>query len=303
MRSRNLALLLMAASLLAAGRLSLSSPDQGTQPPAPPLQWREASPVTRSPAQAAVQAEGLKEQLVSASSRAVPAREPAWLQGFVSRDPYPLVQALLAQRVPGSYAAAHSIYLACLEAMLVTDRRLERPLEETVNDPEYGERLKAKTEIQARCTRLMTDLIDPLPDDVNGHQYVAAIRLLGVYGLSSKSERRAAVEVLARQGQLMLADGEPPLGPKNWRGEVWQHEQGDFHAARRIARWRASSSPEMASSDIRLLLRCYVSGRCDYRYDSELDAMPEERRRRVQALASDMEAVFRSGESRAFFEK
>lgn len=225
-----------------------------------------------------------------------------WFRGFTSDQPYAAILALRAARQTGSYAASRELLLPCA-ALNAFQHGGSDPLASASRDASYPRRVQAKNRLTAYCSQIpgavLVTLGDPMADDVDGSKFLAARKTLGSFMVKSKAENRAAFEELARQGFLQA---EPGLLTFNamWKGQSWRDSREIFSAAYEIAAFRASSTPDMAASDIRLQLRCFTSARCENTYESLPGGFSEDMKRKTLSLAAEMEQALRKGDVTPF---
>jgi hypothetical protein len=243
---------------------------------------------------------------IEVASRVVhhaPVAEDQWSRVLASDDPYPAMMQLRAARQPGSFAKAHEIRNACLEASLALRSQGTPPLEP--NQPNYSARLRAKEVLSKRCSRFdekSTVDTGPLADDVNGLNYMeatAAHRSSSI--LLDSAQFKTTVQELARQGRLDQAIDWLPLA-KKWNGESWADAPEALGTALMLAKLKATSEPGMAERDIRLYLKCYRGGLCAKDYDDFLINVPENQRQRVLKTADEMAAIFRTNDYNKLFQ-
>jgi hypothetical protein len=219
------------------------------------------------------------------------------LSGYYSRDPFPVVLALLESRKIGTFGAAHEIVLACLDALIAVSRPPNAFAgDSAVADRHLRLRLEAKQEIEVRCSRFNGQdslaYSQPLAGDSYGERYREA---LNVMGISADPERRAsAMAELVSQGMSATKAVTSVLKEsKQWKGESWQAHESDFHAAVFLAQRLASSIGSAGTADLRDLTACYRGGPCGDFISNSLGDLPESRRERVEALARDMAQALR----------
>jgi hypothetical protein len=228
-----------------------------------------------------------------------PRIEQLRIQGLTGQDPLLAINALREMRVPGSYASARQIIYGCLYAYAGIQFA---NLKDLVNTPSYARRLSAAQQTEARCSRVFAvdlDAYKPLPGDLDGERYMAA-KVKMTNWSSHKADIPRLIEVLVNQGRLVDASAffrETQI----WAGKRWTGEQDTYFRAIALAGLRVTGDAAQADKDLLVLGKCIRSGQCQGVYEQFPPDFPEQRKADVLALAAEMEAAFRTGDTKAFF--
>ncbi|MBH9579278.1 hypothetical protein [Inhella proteolytica] len=270
---------------------------------APRLQLEQAPPKLHSPAASSTPSE--QTSLRESSRIELPEQrmKPDWFIALAEPNLYPIAEAFRNSRQMGGYAAARAIYMYCMEAnfavQLAQDNSKENPLLGQENSPDFGIRLQARDRIQQKCGALNGVAKDPLADDAYGKSFQDAA--ITVSAMRDSRSFQSALEEAASQGHLANLAARPLLISRTWDGVYWGEQSEVFDTAVSLAILRATSTPEMASEDVRLMRSCFLFGSCGAEYAiaavSPRD-FDEKTRQQILVLAAEMEAAFRSGDVR-----
>lgn len=228
---------------------------------------------------------------------------------FFAPDAYTAVMALLNRKGPGDFALARELIFACKFAMIRVE--YSGP---SLGDPtfskKFAERSEASRKIQVRCGRLDSAFQEITRAWTENDEY-AARALAKVSELRQwplpKNILADAILEYSSQGRLVL------LSSYLEKSGVWMGQTitdtaalNEFKAAVQLAAARVSTPSSTKISpqdDIRLLDRCFSEKDCSYAYDAAVNQLPADKRDRVMALSTQIEAALRSNDAGPFIQK
>ena len=257
-------------------------------------------PISEVPAQTETAAAEIPKETIAADkdNRRTQAIKAGWFEGFASSDAYREVAALRESKQLGTFGAGLRLLRPCA-ALNALRSPTSDPLSKATSSTNYQMRLKARDRLIIYCSQVpgetLVALAEPPEGDNFASQYISAINTLDTSMINSKLENRAALEELARQGQI-TAGKNYILGNLVLNKPSLNLSREASSAAFDIAEMRATSRLGMASKDIRLLLRCFTGGVCDDSYESLSSRFTETEQQKILSMAAEMEAAFRNGD-------
>lgn len=223
-----------------------------------------------------------------------------WVSVYASRDPYPTVVALWEARRKGTFAASWEIQRTCLDALIAISRQPNhRAPDAAAPDEHLGARLRAKQEIEVRCSRFSGQdtlaLSQPAAGDAFGDRIRHALSTL-----SEPADAKSEAEALAELFDQGLAATQTSLRlitkSRTWRGESWQDRATEFDTAAFVAVRLATSTAAAGVADLRDLVACYRGGACAEFFADQLRHVAPGRRQAVESLARDMATSLKAGD-------
>ncbi len=267
------------------------------------LQLQQASPVLSSLAASLPPSDPILHGESTHTESLKLRTQPDWFVALADPNLYPIAEAFRNSRQRGGYAAARAIYMYCMEAnfavQLAQDNPKENPLYGKENSPDFGIRLLARDRIRQKCGPLNGVAKDPLADDAYGKSFQDAA--IAVSALRDSESLQSALAEAASQGHLANLAARPLFLSRTWDGNYWGEQPEVFDTAVSLAILRATSTPEMASEDVRLMRSCFLFGSCSGEYGIAAvspKSFDEKARQQILGLAAEMETAFRSGDVR-----
>lgn len=226
-------------------------------------------------------------------------RRPYWQDAYTANSAYAAAIELRDLRKPGSFAVSKELQILCYDFWRALSSLGDTASRSDVNAPNFGAWILARDNLRMRCAAfekggVSLDLLNARSDDPDGISYQKAdLAWRDLFKSNVEMQASDSARVLVGQGQTsrLLNGARIQFAPFMKSLDI-SDEETDVMI--RIVELRMTSTPEMASQDLRLHLNCIKFGQCQYSYNELPLSFSADASARVLHAADRLEAAMRS---------